>query len=366
MNKTKIGMVGCGNISGVYLKVSRIFEDIEIVACSDIIMERAKAKAEEFNVPKAYTVEELLADPKIEVILNLTIPKAHAEVALKALNAGKSVYNEKPLAVTRDEGQRILQLAKEKGLRVGCAPDTFLGGGLQTCRKLIDDGWIGKPIAATAFMTTHGPEGWHPDPEFFYKAGGGPMFDMGPYYLTALVSLMGPIRRVTGSTRITFPERTITSQPKYGIKIKVDAPTHIVGVMDFANGAVGTILTSFDVWGAQLPRIEIYGAEGSLSVPDPNGFGGPVSILRAGSREWKEVPLTHGYTDQSRSIGVADMAKAIKTGRPHRANGEMAYHVLDLMHAFHDASNKGRHIELKSTCTRPAPLPMGLRNGELD
>jgi predicted dehydrogenase len=366
MNKTKIGMIGCGNISGVYLKASRIFEDIEIAACSDIIMERAKAKAEEFSAPKACTVEELLADPKIEVILNLTIPKAHAEVALKALNAGKSVYNKKPLAVTREDGLRILQLAREKGLRVGCAPDTFLGGGLQTCRKLIDDGWIGKPIAATAFMTSHGPEGWHSDPEFYYKAGGGPMFDMGPYYLTALVSLMGPIRRVTGLTRITFPERTITSQPKYGTKIKVDVPTHIVGVMDFANGGVATILTSFDVWGAQLPRIEIYGVEGSLSVPDPNGFGGPVSILRANSREWKEVPLTHGYTDQSRSIGVADMAKAIKTGRPHRANGEMAYHVLDLMHAFHDASNKGRHIELQSTCIRPAPLPMGLRNGELD
>ncbi len=366
MNKTKIGMVGCGNISGVYLKASRIFEYIEIAACSDIIMERAKAKAEEFNVPKACTVEELLADPEIEIILNLTVPKAHGEVALKALNASKSVYNEKPLAVTREDGQRILQLAKEKGLRVGCAPDTFLGGGLQTCRKLIDDGWIGKPIAATSFVTSHGPEGWHPDPEFFYKAGGGPMFDMGPYYLTALVSLMGPIRRVTGSTRITFPERTITSQPKYGRKIKVDVPTHVVGVMDFANGAVGTILTSFDVWGAQLPRIEIYGTEGSLSVPDPNRFGGPVSILRAGSREWKEVPLTHGYIDQSRSIGVADMAKAIKTGRPHRANGEMAYHVLDLMHAFHDASNKGKHIKLQSTCTRPAPLPMGLRNGELD
>jgi len=366
MNKTKIGLVGCGNISGVYLKTSRIFEDIEIVACSDIIMDRAKTKAQEFNVPKACTVEELLADPEIEIILNLTPPKAHAEIALKALDAGKSVYNEKPLAVTREDGKTLLRSAREKGLRVGGAPDTFLGGGLQTCRKLIDDGWIGKPVAATAFMASHGPEGWHPDPEFFYKVGGGPMFDMGPYYLTALISLLGSVRRVTGSAKITFSERTITSQPKYGTKIKVEVPTHIVGVMDFVNGAVGLIMTSFDVWGAQLPRIEIYGTEGSLGVPDPNTFGGPVSILRAGSREWKEVPLAYGYTDQSRSVGVADMAKAIRTGRPHRANGEMAYQVLDVMHAFHDASNQGKHIEIQSTCTRPSALPMGLRNGEID
>jgi len=366
MNKTKIGIVGCGVISGVYLKVSQIFENIEIAACSDIIMDRAKARAEEFNISKACTVEELLADPEIEIVLNLTIPRAHAEIAFKALNTGKHVYNEKPITVTREDGQKILQLAKEKGLRVGCAPDTFLGGGLQTCRKLIDNGWIGKPIAATAFWVSHGPEKWHPDPEFYYKVGGGPMFDMGPYYLTALVFLMGPIRRVTGLTRLTFPERTITSQPKYGTKIKVDVPTHVIGVMDFANGTIGTIITSFDIWGAQLPRIEIYGTEASLSVPDPNGFGGPVSILHAGSKKWNEVPLTHGYTDQSRSIGVADMAKAIKTRRPHRANGEMAYHILDVMHAFHDASNQGKHIELQSTCTRPAPLPMGLRNGELD
>jgi len=366
MDKTKIGIVGCGNVSGIYLKASQIFQNIEIVACSDIIMERAKAKAQEFNVPKACTVEEMVTDPEIEIILNLTIPKAHAEIALKALHAGKSVYNEKPIAVTREDGQKILHLAEEKGLRVGGAPDTFLGGGLQTCRKLIDDGWIGEPIAATAFMMCHGHENWHPDPGFFYKVGGGPVFDMGPYYLTALVSLIGPVRRVTGSTRITFPERVITSQPRYGEKIRVDVPTHVVGVMDFADGAIGTIITSFDVWGAQLPYIEIYGTEGSLSLPDPNNFGGPVSILRAGSKEWKEVPLTHGYIGQSRSVGVADMAEAIKTGRPHRANGEMAYHVLDLMHGFHNAASQGKHIELQSTCARPAALPMGLRSGELD
>ena len=366
MSRTKMGIVGCGNISGTYLKVSPLFENIEVVACSDMILERAKARAKEFNVPKACTVEELLADPEIEIVLNLTPPVAHAEIALKVLNVGKSAYNEKPLAISREDGKRILLLSREKGVRVGCAPDTFLGGGMQTCRKLVDDGWIGKPVAATAFVVCHGHESWHPDPEFFYKKGGGPMFDMGPYYLTALVALIGPVRRVTGFTRITFPERTITSEPKRGTKIKVDVPTHVAGLMEFTNGAIGTIITSYDVWGAQLPHIEIYGTEGTLSVPDPNNFGGPVSVLRAGSNEWKEVPLTHGYTDQSRSIGVADMAKAIRSGRDHRANGEMAFHVLDIIHAFHDASNKGAHIELQSTCTRPKPLPMGLRNGELD
>lgn len=342
MERTKVGLVGCGNISPVYLKTEKMFRNIEIIACSDIIMERAKARAQEFSIPKACTVEELMADPDIEIVLNLTPPNSHGVIAFKALEAGKHVYNEKPLAVTRQDGKKILQLAKEKGLRVGSAPDTFLGGGLQTSRKLIDDGWIGKPIGATAFMMSHGPEGWHPDPEFFYKRGGGPMLDMGPYYLTALVTLLGPVRRVTGLTRITFPERTITSQPKYGMKVEVEVPTYAVGIVDFASGAVGTIITSFDVWGSQLPRMEIYGTEGSLSLPDPNTFGGPVGFLRAGSRDWKEVPLTHGYIEQSRSIGVADMAKAIETGRSHRANGELAYHVLDIMHAFHDASSLGR------------------------
>ncbi len=366
MKTTKIGIVGCGNISGIYLEAGRVFDILEIVACADLLPERASAKAAEYHIPKACNVQELLADPEIEIVVNLTIPKAHAEVALAALQADKSVHNEKPLAVSREDGMQLLKLARERGLRVGCAPDTFLGGGLQTCRKLIDDGWIGEPVAATAFMLCHGHESWHPDPDFYYQPGGGPMFDMGPYYLTALVHLMGPVRRVTGSAQTTFPERLITSQPKYGTKIKVNVPTHVAGIVDFANGAVGTIVTSFDVWAAQVPRIEIYGTEGSLSVPDPNIFGGPVFVRRAGASDWSEVPLTHGYTKNSRGIGVADMAYALRSGRPQRANGDMAYHVLDIMHAFHDASREGRHVELSSTCTRPAPLPLGLREGTLD
>lgn len=248
--------------------------------------------------------------------------------------------------------------------RRACAwavPDTFLGAGLQTCRKVIDDGLIGEPIGATAFMTSHGPEDWHPDPEFVYQAGGGPMLDMGPYYLTALVALMGPVRRVCGSARITFPERVIGSEPKRGQVMKVEVPTHVAGVLDFASGAVGTILMSFDVWAAELPRIEIYGTEGSLSLPDPNTFGGPVRLKRAKDKRWRTVPLTHGYAENWRGIGVADMASAIGSDRPHRASGDLAYHVLDIMHAIQDASQASRYVALGSTCGRPAPLPTGLK-----
>jgi predicted dehydrogenase len=365
--KTKVGVVGCGNISSVYLtNCQQVFGDLQVTACADLDMSRAKARAAEFGVARACTVDELLADPEITIVLNLTTPQAHAEVGLAALQAGKSVHNEKPLAVTRDEGRRLLDEARASGLRVGCAPDTFMGAGLQTCRKLIDDGAIGQPVSATAFMVCHGHESWHPDPDFYYQPGGGPMFDMGPYYLTALVSLLGPVRRVTGSARATFAERTITSQPKHGTKIRVNTPTHIAGVMDFACGAVGTIITSFDVWAAHLPLIEVHGTEGSLTVPDPNGFGGAVSVWRLGGQGWQDVPLTHGYAENSRGIGVADMAYALRSGRPHRASGEMAYHVLDTMHGFLDASRQGRHVELASTCSRPAPLPQGLKPGTLD
>ena len=366
MKTTKIGIVGCGDISGAYLAAGRRLEILEVAACADIDMDKARAMAAEYDVPSACSTEELLANPDIDIVVNLTPPRAHAEVNLAALRAGKSAYGEKPLAVTREEGKSALNAAREGGVRLGCAPDTFFGAAHQTCRKLIDDGLIGEPVAATAFMLCHGHESWHPAPEFHYQPGGGPMFDMAPYYLTALVNLIGPVRRVTGSTRITFPERTITSEARCGEKIKVEVPTHIAGVMDFANGAVGTIVTSFDVWSANVPCIEIYGTEGSLSVPDPNGFGGPVRVRRAGESDWREVPLSRPYADQSRGLGIADMAYAIRSGRRHRASGELAYHVLDVMHAFHDASRDGRHVELESTCERPAPLPLGLTEGSLD
>jgi predicted dehydrogenase len=365
MSSIKVGIIGCGNISPIYFKAGQTFEILEIVACADLDVERAQMRAQEFNIPKACSVPELLNDPEIEMVINLTVPNAHAEVHLMALAAGKHVYGEKPLAVKLEDGQKILALAREKGLRVGSAPDTFLGGGLQTCRKLIDEGWIGEPIGATAFMMKHGPESWHPNPDFFYQVGGGPMFDMGPYYLTALIHLMGPIRRVTGSARITFPERTVTNEKNYGAKIPVEIPTHVAGVFDFASGAIGTIITSFDVWGSQLPRIEIYGSSGTLIVPDPNTFGGPVFLKRQHYSDFVEIPLTHGFTENSRGLGAADMAHAIVSGRPHRANGEMAYHVLEVMHGFHIASEEGKHYEVKSTCEKPAPLPLDLPNNAL-
>jgi predicted dehydrogenase len=367
MKKTGIGIIGCGNISGIYFKnLCTVFQNVEVVACADLEAERVQAKLEEYPDVKAATLEEILADSSIEIIVNLTTPQGHFPVAMQAVEAGKSVHNEKPVVLTRDEGKQLLAAAAAKGVRVGSAPDTFMGGGIQTCRKLIDDGWIGQPIGAQAFMLGHGHESWHPDPEFYYKVGGGPMFDMGPYYLTALVSLLGPVKRISGSTAMSFAERTITSEKKYGAKVEVEVPTHIAGVMDFASGAVGTITTSFDVWGSNVPCIEIFGTEGSLSVPDPNGFGGVPKIKRMGAKEWSELPLTHGYAENARGIGPADMASAIASGREHRANGKLAYHVLDIMHAFHDASDQGKYIELESRCERPAAMPVGLLKGMLD
>lgn len=364
LKPVKAGIVGCGNISGIYFQAKRTFPILDIVAAADLDVERAKARATEYGVARVCTLEEMLADKDIEIIINLTTPHGHAPVNMAAIEAGKSAHTEKPFAITREDGKKVLAAAKAKKVLVGGAPDTFMGAGIQTCLKLIKDGAIGRPIGATAFMLCHGHESWHPDPEFYYEKGGGPMFDMGPYYLTALVALMGPVKRVAGATAITFPERTITSAKKNGKKVKVEVPTHVTGVMNFANGAIGTIITSFDVWGHRLPCIEIYGEKGTLWVPDPNGFGGPVTLQAGGAPA--EVALTHGYADNSRGIGAADMAYALRTGRKHRSSGELAYHVLDIMHAFHDSSDTGRHINLESTCEQPAPMPTGLKPGELD
>jgi predicted dehydrogenase len=365
VDKVKIGIIGCGNISSNYIKHMQMFDILNVWAVADIDVARAQSKAAEHDVPKAYTVSELLADPEIRIVVNLTVPAVHTEVSLAIIAAGKHVHSEKPLAIRREDGQAILNAAREKGVRVGCAPDTFLGGGLQTSRKLIDDGWIGRPVAAVAFFTGHGPEAWHPNPEFFYKFGAGPMLDLGPYYLTALVHLLGPVKRVTGSAQISFPQRLITSEPFYGTQIEVEVPTHVAGVADFEQGVVGTIITSFDVWSANLPRIEIYGSEGSISVPDPNIFDGPVRVRRMGAADWTDMPLSHS-ANVGRGIGVADMAYAIQSGRAHRASGELAYHVLDLMYAFQEASEQEQHVHLQSTAERPAALPTGLLAGMLD
>jgi predicted dehydrogenase len=366
MAPVKIGVIGCGNISDVYFESCKNFDSIEVVACADLLIERTKAKAKKHGIPKVCTPNSILADPEIEIILNLTVPAAHGEVSLAALESGKHVHSEKPLALERKQAEQMLELAETKGLLVGCAPDTFFGGGLQTCRKIIDDGQIGDPVAATVFMMYHGPESFHPDPDFFYQPGGGPMFDMGPYYLTALAFLMGPVKKVAGMNRITFPKRQITSEPHAGETIKVTIPTHVTGLLEYVNGAIATIVTSFDVWEPYNPWIEIHGTLGSLRVPDANFFGGKVSLRAAGEEEWQDVPLTHGYLENHRGIGLADMAHALRSGRPHRANGQVGRHVLDIMHAIHEAAETGRHIPISTTCERPEPLPSGLRPGFLD
>jgi len=365
MKQVNVGIIGCGNISNAYFSTNARFNLFNIVACADLDQSRAKAKAQEWNIPKACTVEELLADDNIDFVICLTIPQAHAPVMKQALLAGKSAYTEKPFTVERTEAQELIALAKAKGLRLGSAPDTFLGGAHQTARAVIDSGAIGEVVAATAFMVGHGHESWHEAPEFYYKRGGGPMFDMGPYYITDLVNMIGPVKRVSAATRITFPERTITSQPLAGTKITVETPTHLSGSLEFANGAIATVIMSFDVWAHSLPNIQIHGTEGSLFVPDPNGFGGEV-VLRLPGKDPEIVPVTRAYTGQARGVGMADMALAMQSGRDHRCNERVAYHVCDIMHAFNDSSEQGRHIELASTCERPAGLPAGLADGELD
>jgi predicted dehydrogenase len=369
MKKVKIGIIGCGNIFKAYANGCRLFEILDLVACADIDMAKAEERAIEFNVP-ARTVAQLLADREIEIVVNLTVPNAHAEVNLQILAAGKHAYTEKPFATRWEDAEQVLRKAKAQKLLVGSAPDTFLGGGGQTCRKLLDDGWIGRSLGMTAFVAVHGMEHWHPNPEFFYKRGGGPMLDIGPYYLTALVNLLGPIKRVCGFATISFPERIVTSHPNFGQRIVVETPTHYTGAIEFASGVTGVIITSFDVWKHNLPRLEIYGTEGTLSVPDPNTFGGPVKLYRPGNDpgmgDFMEMPLSHLYTENTRSIGVADMAYAIRTGRKHRACGEMAAHVLEVMLSFAEASASGKYVDIQSTCERPTMLPVGLRYGTLD
>lgn len=387
MKSIKIGLVGCGNISDIYFQNIKKFEIMDIVAVADCVAERANDKAKEYQIEKVYTVDEMMKAKEIDVILNLTNPGSHYEISMAALNAGKHVYSEKSLAVTCEEGKEIIALAKEKKLRVGCAPDTFMGGRLQTCRKLIEDGWIGKPVAATAFMTCHGHEIWHPGPQFYYKEGAGPMFDMGPYYVTALVALLGPAKRVSGSVQKTFEKRLITSEPCNGEMIDVDVPTHITGTVEFEMGAIATIITSFDIWDSHLPRIEIYGTEGTLSINDadplagPNLFEGkihlrrkdesdwngfPMELPRREATPWKEIPVTYGYNTNSRALGLADMCYALQSGRKHRANGDMAYHALEIMHGIHDAAQSGTYHVMESTCVQPAPMPVNLPDYTLD
>ncbi len=367
---TQVGVIGCGTISGIYLENSKKLDAIEITTVADVRLDAAQARADEYEIPKAATVEDLLADPEIEIVINLTPHRVHFDVGMQVLNAGKSVYTEKPLAVYRHEANQLLARASSLGLRVGGAPDTFFGGAWQTARKLIDQGVIGEPVGAFANLharATPRPRTVRPDgyTSFymtdFFEYGGSWAFDRGPYYLHALINLLGPISRVTGSARITWPERERGEEMR-----KVNAPSHIAGLLDFTNGAVCQFLMTADVWQTDLPHIEIYGADASLRCIDPNNFGGTLYLRSGGSREWEPVESQFGYNENSRGIGVADMASAIKNNRMHRASGEMAAHVVDIVNAIHEASEEDCHILLETTCRQPAALPEGLEEWTID
>ena len=362
---TNIGIVGVGCISGIYLEnITNLYRDIRVIGVCDLVRERAENAVKQYNIPKIYNdMHELFADPEVDLVLNITRPYEHFEVSKAALLAGKHVYSEKPLGASWEEGRELVRIAEDKGLWIGGAPDTYLGAGIQTCRKLLDEGAIGDVVGATAFMPGHGPESWHPDPEFFYKYGGGPMMDMGPYYVTALINLLGGVKRIGGMTSIPFPKRVATCKEHNGEVIEVEVPTSYYGVLEFDSGVIASLLTSFDIWGAKLPIIEIYGSKGTLRVPDPNCFGGPV-ILHTPEKGDEEIPLAFAYKENSRALGLAEMASAIEHGRSPRASWKQTLHVLEILTGFERASKAGQYLDLTTTYERTEPmdptLPVGV------
>jgi len=354
----KIGMVGVGAISPIYLQnLTQKFRDIELVAVCDLVRERAEKAMADYGIPRIYdTMHELFADPEIDIVLNLTRPYEHFEVTKAALLAGKHVYSEKPLGATWEEGVELVRIAEEKGLMIGGAPDTFLGAGIQTCRRLIDTGVIGKPLGGAARMMCRGHESWHPDPAFYYQFGGGPMMDMGPYYVTALVNLLGGVKSVAGSVNKMFDTRLITSAPFFGAIVDVEVPTHLNGILQFASGAEATITTTFDTVYHKQDMLEIYGTEGTLYCPDPNYFGGPVKALLKNDGEIREMPLQFDYAQNSRGLGLADMAVAIEKGRIPRASYKQTLHVLEIMTAVTKSSEARRTLDLTSRYTPEKPM----------
>lgn len=358
MQQVVAAVIGCGNISGVYLKnMTSVFGVLRVKGVCDLIAERAQNAAAQYGIAVIYADEdEVLRDDDVQIVINLTQPAEHARLNKKILEAGKHLYTEKPLAIGREEGAKLKALAHRKGLLAAGAPDTFLGGGLQTARRAVEEGRIGKPLSAVAFMACHGHESWHPDPEYYYQPGAGPMMDMGPYYLTALLQLMGPMESIAGATARGFDRRTIQSPGKRGKMIDVGVDTHVAGVINFHSGAIASIMMSFDIWKAQLPHIEIYGTEGTLSVPDPDRFAGPVKIYRPGMEGFEDIPV-EGFTENTRGIGVADLAYAIVNRRTPRAGIQQVYHVLDALHAFEDSCREGLVYRLRSTAQLPPLLP---------
>ncbi|GAB3228456.1 Gfo/Idh/MocA family oxidoreductase [Kineococcus gypseus] len=363
----RVGVVGAGVISAQYSACLQRLPQLRVTAVSDLNAERAGALAGEHEGARVLPLPELLASDDVDVVLNLTLPSAHADIALQAIAAGKHVYGEKPLATSVAEGRGVVEAAAAAGLRVGCAPDTVLGTGVQTARALVDAGEIGVPHSATAFMTTPGHERWHPQPDFYYQPGGGPLLDMGPYYITSLVQLLGPVERVVGVSWRPAGTRTIGQGPRAGESFPVTIDSSVAGVLVHASGAVSTLVMSFDTWAARLPRIEVHGTGGSLSVPDPNHFDGTVSLYSAASApapspdadheaNWRDAGVLAGYTGAGRGYGLADLALAAREGRPHRANDEVALHVLDVMESVQRAADTRTSVELSTTCRRPEPV----------
>ena len=361
MNEGPVGVavVGAGNISTQYLENLTRFPDLRVLGVADLDEGRAAAAAEQFGVPASGSLEQILALPEVELVVNLTIPAAHAEVATAALKAGKHVYGEKPLTLDPASARVVLAEAEAQGLRVGNAPDTFLGAGIQSAARAIAQGAIGRPVAASVAFQSPGPERWHPSPEFLFAHGAGPLFDMGPYYVTALVALLGPVATVAATGRKAHQERVIGSGPKAGQAFPVEVPTHVTALLEFASGGVGASTTfSFD---SPLSRqvIEIAGTEATLSVPDPNRFGGPLLIRAAGEEDWRELPVEG--TEAGRGIGVVDLARALRAGVGHRASGSLALHVLDVMATILDSAGRGSFAEVGADAapvTAPEPLPV--------
>lgn len=347
-------MVGCGNVSRQYVAGLAGHPSVRLVACADADPARAAVLAAETGM-RALAFEALLEDPEVAVVLNLTPVAAHPAVSLAAISAGKHVHSEKPLATDRATAREILGAADRAGLRVGCAPDTFLGSSLQTARAAIDGGRIGDPIGCSIAFVNRGPEVFHPAPAPFFGPGAGPVLDVGVYYLTALVHLLGPIRAVAALDRVTFPERKVLVGPEAGTTFPVTVPTHVVGALEFASGVVGGFTMSFDAGATTAPRLEIQGTSGIMVLGDPNTFDDPVRVRPRNDDAWTEAPVV-GRTGLGRGIGLVDLGAGIRSGRPHRASGELAYHVLDAMLAIGEAAASGRRIELSSRAERPAPL----------
>lgn len=354
----RVGIVGAGKISEQYLANLPSLTGLRLAAVADLDVARARQIASQQGVA-ALTVDELLGDPSIDAVLNLTIPAAHVEVGLRALDAGKHVFAEKPLGLSPDEARPLLSRAAAAGLRVGSAPDTVLGTGIQTARQLLDSGAVGEALGAQVHWSAPGHERWHPAPAFYYQPGGGPLYDMGPYYLTALVHFFGPIVRVTGLATRSGRARTVATGPAAGSPLAVDVDTHVGALLEHAGGAVSTVTVSFEVWATRSPQFEVYGSAGTIAVPDPNRFSDTVELATSDDPVWRQVPPSAGYVDTGRGVGLADLAAALESGAPHRASGELAFHVLEVMDAVTRSSAARSTVAVRSTVERPALVPLG-------